>query len=102
MKDFFELCPSLDAYCGRGVDFPPVRLLFETFTAKAVTLTCRETAGTVFEIGVTVSCPAGKEYAVRVTSQGAAVRGADEKGLFRGVVSLLMKIDLSAETPRIP
>ncbi len=104
MKDFFELCPSLAAHCGRGVDFPTVRLLFETFTAKAVVLTCRETVGTVFEIGVapTVSCPAGKEYAVRVTSQGASVRGADEKGLFRGIVSLLMKIDLSAETLRIP
>ena len=67
---------------------------------KGFTLTCSDLA---FEEGIPNTfmlgncsmpeLPAGKEYALNVTPEGACVIGKDYGGLMRGYISLLMKIN---------
>lgn len=71
-----------------------VKNLWHGFTLTCSELSLTAGADNTFLVGKTELpiLPEGKEYALSVTENGAAVIGKDYGGLMRGYISLLMKI----------
>ena len=77
-----------------------VRKLWRSFLLNAGCLTVEPGPENTFRLGTTPlpTLPEGKEYALAVDEQGAAIVGKDYGGLLRGFMSLLMKIEYGRNT----
>lgn len=94
MKTRFQLRTSVTAKADPKMHNDTVKNLWHGFTLTCSTLSFETGDTNTFILG---NCdvpvlPDGKEYALTVTAEGAAVIGRDYGGLIRGYISLLMKI----------
>ena len=94
MKNRYQLSTCMIAAADHRMNNETVKNLWRGFTLTCSVLTLQEGAENTFVLG---SCeipvlPEGKEYALSVTPEGAAVIGKDYSGLMRGYIALLMKI----------
>lgn len=76
------------------------RKLWRSFLLGAGSITLEPGEANTFRLGSTPlpNLPAGKEYALAVDENGAAIVGRDYGGLMRGFMSLLMKIEYSKDS----
>lgn len=94
MTNRFSLQTAMTAKADPMMHNETVRKLWHGFTLTCCELTLTDGAANTFVLGngqIPV-LPEGKEYALSVTGDGAAVIGKDYGGLMRGYISLLMKI----------
>lgn len=94
MANRFSLQTAMTAKADPMMHNETVRQLWHGFTLTCCELTLNEGAANTFVLGngQLPVLPEGKEYALSVTEDGAAVIGKDYGGLMRGYISLLMKI----------
>lgn len=92
------------AQADAAMDGALVRKLWKSFSLNGSELLLTPGRPNTFVMGE-VSPPAlpeGKEFALLVTEDGAAVTGANFGGLMRGFFSLLMKLEADGKTLRLP
>ena len=79
---------------------PSVKKLWRSFFLGKGDLTLEPGVENTFRLGDTPlpNLPEGKEYALTVDEQGAAITGRDYGGLMRGFMSLLMKLEYGKNT----
>ena len=90
----FKLDRYIKAVAFSKTDNDTVKKLWNSFTLKEGVLEIEKRDSLIFKIGDTelpTLCD-GAEYALKVTSEGAAVVGRDYPSLMRGFFALLMKI----------
>ena len=91
----YIITPTTTALAHHRMDNPSVKKLWNSFTLTKGQLAVTQSEDFVFQIGST-PIPAltpGKEYALQIDEQGAAVVGRDYDGLMRGYFTLLMKLE---------
>ena len=91
----YIITPTPTALAHHRMDNPSVKKLWNSFTLTKGQLAVTQSEDFVFQIGST-PIPAltpGKEYALQIDEQGAAVVGRDYDGLMRGYFTLLMKLE---------
>ncbi|MBQ6831572.1 MAG: family 20 glycosylhydrolase [Oscillospiraceae bacterium] len=89
-----KLQTAVTAKADKRMHHETVKNLWRGFTLTCSVLSLEDGPENTFVLG---NCqiphlPEGKEYALEITSAGAAVIGQDYGGLMRGYISLLMKI----------
>ena len=103
MEKYFTLSGKMTAVADMRMDNDTVKNMWRSFCLGdgALTLTAGEEC--TFQLGSTPlpALPEGKEYALVVDENGAAIRGKDYGGLMRGFLVLLMKVDYTREDLRI-
>ena len=104
MNTYFILKPKTTAVADPGMANKTVKQLWKSFCLGDGDLTLTEGAQNTFVLGNTAlpALPEGKEWAIRVDENGAAVVGRDHGGLMRGFMVLLMKIEYTEDTIQIP
>lgn len=83
---------------------PTTKSLWNGFCLKKHNISFSEGEANTFSIGDVQPpvLPEGKEFAIHVTANGAAVTGCDYGGLVRGFCALLMKIECKKDCFMIP
>lgn len=99
MNKPFLIAEKTVATADPRMDNETLRNLWRGFTLTVGALSFEKGEPCTFRLGNTPlpPLPEGKEYALRVDEQGAAVIGKDYGGLMRGVFSLMMKIECQEE-----
>lgn len=94
MKNRYQIDIHATAFADPKMHNETVKNLWRGFTLTCSALTLEQGAENTFVIGICdiPVLPEGKEYALTVTADGAAVIGKDYGGLMRGYIALLMKI----------
>ena len=95
MKNSLTLTTSTTVVADPRMHNTSVKQLWRSFLLGKGELTLHSGEENTFRLGDTPlpTLPAGKEYALTVNEQGAAIVGRDYGGLMRGFMSLLMKIE---------
>lgn len=95
MKNSLTLTTSTTVVADPRMHNTSVKQLWRSFLLGKGELALRPGEENTFRLGDTPlpTLPAGKEYALTVNEQGAAIVGRDYGGLMRGFMSLLMKIE---------
>lgn len=103
MNGYFLLNDRVTAVADERMHNDTARKLWNSFTLTVGELSFEKGAPCSFRLGDTPlpALSAGKEYALQVDEQGAAIIGKDYGGLMRGFMSLLMKIEYDDETLKI-
>jgi len=95
MENSYILNGKATACADKRMHNDTVKNLWRSFCLGDGELTLTDGPDCTFRLGTTAlpELPEGKEYALRVDENGAAVVGRDYGGLMRGFMVLLMKID---------
>lgn len=103
MDKYFVLSAKATAKADKKMNNNTVKNLFKSFCLGDGELTLTEGADNTFVLGTTQvpALPAGKEWALQVDENGAAVVGRDAACLMRGFMVLLMKIEYTEDAMRI-
>lgn len=103
MDRFFVVCGETAAFADKRMHNSTVKNLWKSFCLGDGELTLTEGADNTFRLGTTALplLTPGKEYALRVDENGAAITGKDIGGLMRGFMVLLMKIEYTEGIMRI-
>ena len=95
MENYLTLSGEMTAAADLRMDNETVKKMWRSFCLDDGRLTLTEGPECTFRLGTTSlpELPEGKEYALVVDENGAAIRGKDYGGLMRGFFVLLMKLD---------
>lgn len=103
MTAYYTLDQNATAVADKRLENATVHSLWKSFCLGDGALTLTEGEDLTFRLGTT-PLPAlepGKEYALQVDAEGAAIVGRDFGGLMRGLMVLLMKIEYTDDSLRI-
>ena len=103
MDKYFVLSAKATAKADKKMNNNTVKNLFKSFCLGDGELTLTEGADNTFVLGTTQvpALPEGKEWALQVDENGAAVVGRNAACLMRGFMVLLMKIEYTEDAMRI-
>lgn len=103
MTGYYILNPKATAVADKRFENATVHSLWKSFCLGDGQLNLTQGADCTFRLGTTPlpTLEPGKEYALRVDAEGAAVVGRDFGGLMRGFMVLLMKIEYTDDDLRI-
>lgn len=103
MTGYYILNPKATAVADKRFENATVQSLWKSFCLGDGQLNLTQGADCAFRLGTTPlpTLEPGKEYALRVDAEGAAVVGRDFGGLMRGFMVLLMKIEYTDDDLRI-
>ncbi len=95
MNDCLNFNGKLTVQADKRMNNKTVKKLWNSFCFGDITLDIKSVDDCIFRLGDTKlpDLNDGKEYALRVDKNGAAIVGKDYGGLMRGFISLLMKIE---------
>lgn len=95
MKDYLLLGSRTAVVADEKMNNATVKQLWKGFTLTLGELTLEKGESNTFRLGHTPlpTLPEGKEYALNVDENGAAIVGKDYDGLMRGFMALLLKIE---------
>ena len=100
MKTVLNLAPAATVVADPRMCNPSVKNLWRSFFLGQGNLSPEPGDENTFRLGTTALpvLPEGKEFALAVDENGAAIVGRDYGGLMRGFMSLLMKIEYGKNT----
>lgn len=91
-----KILPQVTACCDPRLHVSTVQQLWHGFSMHASCLTLEKGQENTFSLGGQAAplLPSGKEFVLEVTEEGAGVTGRDESCLMRGIIALLMKMQV--------
>lgn len=103
MKNYFEFDGKITACADPKIQNNTAEKFWKSFCLDDGELTFTDGEKNTFRLGTTPlpRLPEGKEYALLVDENGAAVVGENYNGLMRGVLSLMMKVEQSEDRFRM-